>query len=359
MSDILNFRRRIKTTAILLIVAAAIGAGYAALLDQIIRSDLSINSFVRGALRGLIIGSIVLGFEYSLTLSRLGKLLRRSPFLVSVIIHTVASSIVLMGAIVLSRTVLSRRQHSLEQWLEIGFLRDLAVIGFVVFLIHFTRQIIQIVGGKTLIYFLLGRYNKPVVEQRIFMLIDIVGSTAIAQKLGDARAHELITQFFFDIAAPIYMFDGETDIYVGDEIVVSWPMSSRTINARCLLCYASILDTIAKNQDRYKSEFGEAIQIRVGIHGGSIAAGECGDHKRQVVFIGDTINTAKRLQEACKDYQKQMLISQDMLDEIEQPIDFKSEKIGTMTLRGRQSETQIYSINIEPGKKLGEMTEMF
>jgi len=33
-------------------------------------------------------------------------------------------------------------------------------------------------------------------------------------------------------------------------------------------------------------------KFRIGIHGGSVVAGEVGDHKREIVYFGDTINTA-------------------------------------------------------------------
>ncbi len=231
--------------------------------------------------------------------------------------------------------------------METGLLRDFAFVAFTVFIIHFVLQTRRIVGGRVLTYFLLGRYNTPVIEERIFMLFDIVGSTAIAQRLGDTGALKLISRFFFDIAEPIGRFDGETNIYVGDEVVVSWPMESGIKNARCLRCYAAIRATMAQNQKDYVRDFGEAPEIRVGIHGGSVAAGECGDNKRQIVFIGDTINVAKRLQEACRDFDRHVIISGDLLDRIELPIGFRSEALGSTTLRGRNTETRLYNISVD------------
>ncbi len=340
-------KARLRAFFTIIVIAALIGAGYAAFLDYFLRSDLSAYSFLRGALRGLILGAIVLVFEFALTESRLGAALRRAPFLVSLFFRTLATTAVLTGAIVVSRLLLSSRGHSLTQWLETGLPRDFAFVAFIALIIHFVLQTQRIVGGKVLTYFLLGRYNTPVVEERIFMLLDIVGSTAIAQRLGDSEALRLISRFFFDIAEPIRRFDGETDNYIGDEIVVSWPMESRTGNARCLRCYAAICAKMAQNHDAYVRDFGEAPGIRIGIHGGPVAAGECGDNKRQVVFIGDTINVAKRLQEACRDFDRQVLISGNLLDRIELPAELRSEKLGSTILRGRNEETDIYSIGFD------------
>jgi class 3 adenylate cyclase len=329
------------------VIAALIGAGYAAFLDHFLRSDMSAYSFLRGALRGFIVGVILSVFEFGLSESRLGEAMRRAPFLISLFFRTLASTVVLIGAVIISRLLLSSRGHSLAQWAETGLVRDFAFVAFIAFIIHFVLQTRRIVGGRVLTYFLLGRYNTPVVEERIFMLLDIVGSTAIAQRLGDTEALKLITRFFFDIAEPISRFDGETNIYVGDEVVVSWPMESGIKNSRCLRCYAAICATMAQNQEGYVLDFGEAPGIRVGIHGGPVAAGECGDDKRQVVFIGDTINVAKRLQEACRDFDRQVLISGDLLDRIELPTEIRSEALGRTKLRGRNMETQVHSVSFD------------
>jgi len=340
-------KARLRVFVAITVIAALIGAGYAAFLDFFLRSDLSAYSFLRGALRGFIIGASLSVFEFSLNESRLGEALRRAPFLISLFLRTLASTAVLIGAVIISRLLLSNRGHSLAQWLETGLVRDFAFVTFIAFIIHFVLQTRRIVGGRVLTYFLLGRYNTPVVEERIFMLLDIVGSTAIAQRLGDIDALKLITRFFFDIAEPISRFDGETNIYVGDEVVVSWPMESGIKNARCLRCYAAICATMAQNQKGYIRDFGEAPGIRVGLHGGPVAAGECGDDRRQVVFIGDTINVAKRLQEACRDFDRQVLISGELLERIELPAEFGSEALGRTILRGRNMETHVHGIRFE------------
>jgi class 3 adenylate cyclase len=334
-------RARIAGFLALVLITALIGAAYGAFLDYILRSELSANSLLRGAARGLILGIILVLFEYGLAISRFGQLLRRAPFLISLLLHSVATTAVLTGATIISRILLSSGGHPLELWLRNGLVRDLTFFSFVAFLMHFILQAKRIVGGKTLLYFLFGRYNKPLIEQRIFMLIDIVGSTTIAQKLGEQKALALISQLFFDIAEPVRKFGGETILYVGDEVVVSWPFLDRAQNRRFIECYLAIRDVLGRNKDRYSDVFGQEVAIRVGVHGGPVAVGECGDEKRQVVFIGDTINVAKRLEEACREYHQEILVSASLLERTELPPGVTVRQLGKKTLRGRDSETGI------------------
>ena len=340
---------RMRTRAYLFVAviaaSAIIGAGYAVLLDVVIRSELTPNSLVRGAMRGTIIGVIVWSFEMFLGYGSLGERLRRAPFLTSLLLHTFASTAVLMAAIVASRAFLSSRGHPMEQWLAVGFFRDFGFALVAVFGVHFVLQVRRIIGGRVLANFILGRYHRPVKEERIFLFLDIVGSTQIAERMGDTGAHSLVTRFFFDIAEPVLDFGGETHRYIGDEVVITWPMLDDVDNARCLDCYAAICERIAAVAPSYQSEFGIVPGFRVGLHGGHVVAGECGDDKREIVYFGDTVNTAKRLEEACRDYDRSMLISGDLLARIKLPADWKIESLGKTVLRGRGHEVELFSLD--------------
>ena len=133
------------------------------------------------------------------------------------------------------------------------------------------------------------------------MFLDIAGSTALAEQLGEVRVYDLITSFFFDIDRPIADHDGEVHAYVGDEVIVTWPLSDDTErNARSLRCFFAAQDTMADLAPAYTREFGVAPRFRAGIHAGPVVVSECGDTKRQIAYFGDTMNVAARLCEHSK-----------------------------------------------------------
>ncbi len=340
------FHRRssLQTFVIVGAIGLIIGAGYAAFLDFFIHSKLSIASFLRGAFRGLAIAVIVLALESALYSSRLGVNLRKANFAQYLLLRTLATTAIFAIAITLSRVVIPGHEHHIGRWFQYGLPRDFTLAAVAAITINYVLQTRRLIGGRVLTYFLLGRYNRPVVEDRVFMLIDIVGSTAMAERLGDKRALELICELFFDLNEPIVRHDGEVHAYVGDEIVVSWQLSSPDENARCLKTAADIQATIVANEAKYMSKFGEAPSVRIGLQGGSVAVGECGDDKRQVVYIGDTINTAKRLQEICKEYRQRILMSQELLQQINLPAEMNAIEIDRIKLQGRSVETVLFTI---------------
>ncbi len=54
-------------------------------------------------------------------------------------------------------------------------------------------------------------------------------------------------------------------------------------------------------------------EFRIGMHGGSVVASEVGDDKREIVYFGDTINTAARLEQMCKQLKRAFLVSGELL----------------------------------------------
>ena len=98
------------------------------------------------------------------------------------------------------------------------------------------------------------------------MFLDIADSTRLSEALGDVRVQSLIGRFFFDIADPIAENGGETHRYIGDEIVVTWPLSVATKDAWCVKCVFDIQRLIATQSARYKADFDLVPQFRVGMH---------------------------------------------------------------------------------------------
>ena len=112
----------------------------------------------------------------------------------------------------------------------------LAIPTLVSFLINFVRQLNRMLGPGTLVNLLLGRYHRPVAEDRIFMFLDLNDSTAIAAALGPVRFNDFKNDFFHDIAEPVLETRGQIYQYVGDEAIVTWTIERGPRQGNCLRC---------------------------------------------------------------------------------------------------------------------------
>ena len=194
------------------------------------------------------------------------------------------------------------------------FLAALAVLTLASFLINFVRQLNRMLGPGTLANLLLGRYHRPVEEERIFMFLDLNDSTAIAAALGPLRFNDFKNDFFHDIAEPILETRGRIYQYVGDEAVVTWTVERGLHQGNCLRCVFLVTERIHEQKDRYLARYGIVPEFKAGIHGGTVVTAEIGDIKKDIVHSGDTVNTAARVEAQCRPLERRVLVSGALLE---------------------------------------------
>ena len=332
-------KRRLRVTAILVGFSGGAGIAYLLFLNE----AATISQALRFAAQGAIIALAVFGFETLVAQGALSEPLRRAPFAVVFIAKAlITTALIVMaygiGGFILFPDRFAGQTPLLDLARDTGFALSVAVV------LQFVVMVRTIVGGRVLTNIILGRYHKPLSEERIFMFLDVSGSTALAQRLGGTGAYAMISRFFFDVAQETMRFGGETHEYIGDEVVVTWPMESPSRNARCLECYFSICDRMAGKARLYERDFGLTPLFRVGLHGGPIIAGECGDDKREIGYFGDTINTAARIQEACKEFQRPLLVSGELLRRMDLQSAYSAISLGKVKLRGREEEIELFTV---------------
>jgi len=95
--------------------------------------------------------------------------------------------------------------------------------------------------------------------------------------------------------------------------------------------------------DQLKNELPEPLKMGFGIHCGHVIIGEMGyKDSNNLVAIGDATNTASRLEGLTKDYDCELIVSQDVIDCAE--LDFSSHERHQVELRGRQKPMEIFVV---------------
>ena len=212
--------------------------------------------------------------------------------------------------------------------------------------IQFVVQMNRMIGASVLGYFIAGVYHRPVAEERIFLFLDLVGSTQLAERLGSARYFELLQRFVDDLTEPVLDTHGEIYQYVGDEVVVTWPFATGVRDANCLRCFFGIVAAIEARAARYERDFGVVPRFRGGLHGGEVTAGELGDLRQQIVFVGDILNTAARLEEHAKREGLGLVASEAVLGRVELPAGIAAQRCGDLALRGKEQRVVAYRVSM-------------
>ncbi|MEQ8926905.1 MAG: adenylate/guanylate cyclase domain-containing protein [Fulvivirga sp.] len=237
---------------------------------------------------------------------------------------------------------------SKQAWLEVleAFQTPSLLIPFffwmaVVIMTFIFLQVNDKYGPGVFKKFLLGKYFHPTREERIFMFLDLRSSTAIAEKLGEEKYFNFIREVFKIVTPAILKNEGEIYQYVGDEIVISWPMNEGLKNASCVRTYSDVESSIKENIDFFISTYGVEPEFKAGVHGGYVMAGELGIVKREIAYSGDVLNTAARIQAMCNELKVNLLVSGEIVKALKQD-NFQSK--GFINLRGKSERMELFTI---------------
>ncbi|MCC8982524.1 adenylate/guanylate cyclase domain-containing protein [Bradyrhizobium acaciae] len=331
-------RRAVTPVIVLAVFGLLVGGLFRYAFDEL--NEASVANYVRSAFEGAAITLIV--WATHLYLAARGGWLRQRPLIVELIIRSVMLAVIVAVAAVVLEVVLYG--HGLEaKWIGDTFLKIIGVGLLLSIPVTTIYELVRMIGGRTLLNVVLGRYRQPVREARVLLFLDLVGSTTLAEQMGEVRVQELLTQFFSDIDAPIVAHGGEVHAYVGDEVIVTWPVDAG-LPRRWLDCVFAIEDRLAKRTGHYRKEFGVMPTFRAGMHAGPVVVSECGVSRRQIAYFGDTVNVTARLQAQCKEAGRPLLISGELLRLLPPDRDFAIEPLGSTQLRGRAASIDIFAV---------------
>ena len=202
----------------------------------------------------------------------------------------------------------------------------------------------RLIGPGVLRNFLLGRYHSPRDEQRALLFIDLVGSTAIAERIGATRFLALMNQFVYDIGAALEGSDGAIYRYVGDEAIITWRVDETCDLFRAVEVVFRLRARIMARGQEYRSHFGVVPAFRAALHAGPVVVGEMGDSRLEIVLLGDTVNTTARIEQSCREFDRDFLVSAEALALIALPDGVESEPMPIVALKGKSRQVQLYAV---------------
>jgi len=300
----------------------------------------------------------IIGFVVSASLLfYLKYAFRHYPLWLSVIIKMLMTFalFVLIAFVMLAMYFVFNEKGSFEDFLG-GFYRDVFLTrGFLIFMIDLgimtllTILIIEVTdkyGPGGFWSMMRGKYNKPKIENRIFVFLDINDATTIAEKLGHTKYFRMLREFFGDITIPLLANSGEIYQYVGDEVVLSWKNTPLN-KIRCLKFIRQAYFILKRKENRYIKRYGVAPSFKTGIHAGEVTAGVIGIVKKDLVYSGDTLNTTARIRAKCHDLCQPFVLSGDFLHEFHTPHSFQITEIGEMQFKGREEKEKLYSLSFD------------
>lgn len=226
---------------------------------------------------------------------------------------------------------------------------------FALILIFF-HQIVPLVGQGVMGKFLFGRYRQPAVVYRVFLFIDMNSSTSVAEKIGHISFFQMMQDFLVEAGASIQDHQGEIYKYVGDEIIAHWTVDQGARSAQALESVLDFAHRLKAKAGYFQENYGVVPDFKAGLHVGEAMVGELGDWKREVAYMGDSLNTTARIQGACKSLKERILVSEDFQRLMIDHSRFAMKKAARGKLRGREAPMTLFRVEC-PAPADGLITE--
>jgi adenylate cyclase len=185
------------------------------------------------------------------------------------------------------------------------------------------------------------------------LFADIVAFTKMAELMAPEDVLAMLREFHTRMTAQIFASGGTVDQYMGDGIVAVFGATSASPDdaASALNCAEMMLETLERwNHER--EEKGDArLDIGIGLNYGPVVLGDVGsEHGMSFTAIGDTVNTAARLQTLTRTLKTQLVVSEAVVRAVEASSpETAAERIGRLedlgehSLRGRASPVRIWT----------------
>ena len=231
------------------------------------------------------------------------------------------------------------------------------------YLTHIARRTVVQAVGLEVANSQLGRYFSPGVVARIsseagsllglggrtqevaIMFCDIRNFTTITEKLPPSEVVGFLSHYHTRMVEVLFAHGGTIDKFIGDAIMVTFGTpdpsdddAERSVRAGLAMNLA-LAELNAEREGRSLAE----IRHGIGIHFGPVIAGNIGTEDRlEYTVIGDTVNVASRIQDACKTLGESLLISDAIAARL--PPDVQVRSLPEQRVKGRQAPVQIYAV---------------
>ncbi len=186
-------------------------------------------------------------------------------------------------------------------------------------------------------------------ESIVVLFSDIRGFTAISEQLSPADLLQYLNLYFQEMATVVKRNGGFIDKFIGDAVMALFDEDETDdqscASSRALRAAIEMQHALPDLNTRLQQHGWPPIRIGIGIHFGPVVMGTVGaEFRMDSTVLGDTVNTAARLEGLAKQHQVPIVVSHALLAQLPGEHEFETREIGTVPIRGKQQPMQIFEL---------------
>jgi adenylate cyclase len=176
------------------------------------------------------------------------------------------------------------------------------------------------------------------------LIADLEGYTTHVEALPVEEAAKLTTDFLDCLTRPVLEKHGTLDKYTGDGLVAFWgaPLPIADHADLALDAAQAILHEVRRMSAQRVASGKAPLRVRIGIESGLAMAGDYGSSFRSIyTAVGDSVNTASRLEQAARDFPYDVIIGAGT---VQRATRHRFLSLGLQRLRGKEKTVELYTL---------------
>ena len=175
------------------------------------------------------------------------------------------------------------------------------------------------------------------------LFVDVVGSTGIAERIGAEAMSSVLGTLFARALDTVHHHEGIVTQFLGDGFLALFgaPLAHEEHPELGVRAAWSIQEVQRESPLSPPDDDGRPLRLRIGLHTGEVVIGRVADSLRmEYTAIGDTINTAARLEALCRP--GAVFLSEPTRSLLSRAIG--TQPVGELTLEGRSSRVGVHQV---------------
>jgi adenylate cyclase len=182
------------------------------------------------------------------------------------------------------------------------------------------------------------------------VFVDLRGSTTLGEAKLPYDVLFILNQFFQEMTKALDATNGLYSQFTGDGLLALYGLHAKdptTGPADALRGTREMLARVDQLNRRLGAELPNPLRIGVGIHFAEAIVGSMGPPRAQIITaIGDTVNTAARLEGLTKEYDCPLILSRRAAEAA--GLDLSSHKLHEVAVKGRVQKVEFYALETVP-----------
>jgi adenylate cyclase len=192
-------------------------------------------------------------------------------------------------------------------------------------------------------------------KEVVVFFSDIRGFTAFSEKRTPEEVVAMLNEYFAVMVSIINRHGGVVDKFIGDAIMAIWgaPKTSPKDSHNALRACIEMRKGLSELNEKRLARGEPALMIGMGLHAGTAISGTIGsDERMEYTVIGNTVNTASRIEASTKAFGSDLLVTDDVIKHVGDA--YITEYAGAAEVKGRSEAIKMYKVRgyMENGEKV-------